>query len=57
MGGPWPGLFRVALHRSMSDANPFTIARLMAALIGCDCKITSAFNACTWPDSWSEGPS
>jgi len=32
------------IRRSMSDANPFTIARLMA-LIGFDCKITSAFNA------------
>lgn len=31
----------------MSDANPFTIARLMA-LIGFDCKITSAFNARTY---------
>jgi len=31
----------------MSDANPFTIARLMA-LIGFDCKITSAFNASKW---------
>jgi len=29
----------------MSDANPFTIAARLMALIGFDCKITSAFNA------------